>query len=145
MKKVLMLTMLILLIPRILFAVEFLIKVKPSWMEALSDQERIQKGIVEEYNRRGVVGDIIVVRPGGWKWGKEECLPNFIIIKIPDMTMQEGKKYEDRLTEEVQGEIIIKKKRKYQISESLVTIVKTMGGILQTTKGNISIITKTLP
>jgi hypothetical protein len=27
-------------------------------------------------------GDVVVVRPDGWKWGREECLPRFVVVKV---------------------------------------------------------------
>lgn len=30
-------------------------------------------------------GDIVDVRPDGFLWGREECLPRFVIIKIPGL------------------------------------------------------------
>ena len=50
-------------------------------------------------------GDIIAVVDNGHEWGKKEGLPLFVVIKIPEMTMEEAKLYEEQLTEEVDVEI----------------------------------------
>ena len=80
-------------------------------------------------------GDIIVVRPDGWKWGKEECLPNYIVYKLPGLTEEEAKKYEESLTKEVsvtdeisketRTESQMVKKRKYNIPLDTVDTAKT--------------------
>lgn len=38
-------------------------------------------------------GDIVDVRPDGFKWGKEERLPKFVIVKIPGLDAEKVKKY----------------------------------------------------
>ena len=45
--------------------------------------------------------DIIAIKEDGHKWGKKECLPLFKVIKKPGMTLDEAKKYEESLMEEV--------------------------------------------
>ena len=59
-------------------------------------------------------GDIIVVCPDGWKWGREECLPHFVVVKTEE-TFEEAKKYEDSLTEEKDGEMVVLKVRKHHV------------------------------
>lgn len=68
-------------------------------------------------------GDIIVVRPDGWEWGKEECLPNYIVVKLPGVKIEDAKKYEEALFKTVSetrdGRSVevqkVEKKRKYNI------------------------------
>jgi len=38
-------------------------------------------------------GDVVVVMPDGHKWGKEEGLPKFAIIKIPGLSVKDAKEY----------------------------------------------------
>jgi len=38
-------------------------------------------------------GDIVEVRPDGANYGKEEGLPKFVVIKIPDLTITQAQKY----------------------------------------------------
>ena len=67
---------------------EFLVKAKPSW------------------NGKGKeVGDIVVVRPDGWKWGNKECPPDYIIVKLPSMSFEDAKEYEKKLTKTVYVQI----------------------------------------
>ena len=47
-------------------------------------------------------GDVIVVRPDGWVWGKEECLPNYIVVKLNGVPVEDVKHYEEQLTEQVE-------------------------------------------
>jgi hypothetical protein len=109
-------------------------------MDKLS-QEEVDKMTKEErqsYDARSQIGDIIVVRPDGWVWGREECLPNFIVVKVPDMTLEEAKKYEESLskTEIIDDKPVttLLKVRKYQIPLADVDDAKTKNGILTKTK-----------
>lgn len=130
---------------------EFLVKARANWMESLTEQERIDRGLVDKYNRRGVIGDIIVVKPNGWKWGKLEGPPGFVVLKVPNMSMEDAKKYEERLTEIVEEDgkeiALTRKKRKYQLPSIVVDNAKNeVDGVLQLTKTNVvsQIITKAL-
>lgn len=38
-------------------------------------------------------GHVISIQPDGHEWGKEECLPKFQIIKLPDVKVDEVQKY----------------------------------------------------
>lgn len=46
-------------------------------------------------DRRGCYkrGDIVVVMPDNHKWGNAECLPTFVIVKIPGLGVETAKKY----------------------------------------------------
>lgn len=68
---------------------EFLIKAIDA---THSDPEKDARGC---YKR----GDIVVVMPDGHEWGKCECLPKFVIVKIPGLDHEQAKKY----TEEHEG------------------------------------------
>ena len=82
---------------------ELLVKAKAHWMDSLKQDEidKMSNMQKEQYNSRSQIGDVIVVRPDGWVWGKEECLPNFIVVKVPDMAIEEAKKHEEQLVEYV--------------------------------------------
>jgi hypothetical protein len=58
----------------------------------MSEQE------LQSFNARSQIGDVIVVRPDGWKWGSCECLPDFVVVKVKG-TMEENKHLEESLTE----------------------------------------------
>ena len=83
---------------RVGFAAELLVKLEPCWIESLSPQEKIiqhkEDAVYPE------VGEIIVVKPDGWKWGKKECPPKYIVIKVPNMPMEKAKIYEGYSTED---------------------------------------------
>lgn len=116
------------------YAIEFLIKAKPHWKDSWTQEQvdALSPEAKKEYDSRSQVGDIIVVRPDGWEWGNEECLPNFIIVKVPDMTMEEAKQYEESLIDAETMEV--KKVRKYHVEEAEVNDAKNNGGVLQRTK-----------
>jgi len=94
---------------------ELLVKAKPSW------------------NGKGKeVGDVVVVRPNGHVWGKSECLPSYIVIKIPDLSYEDAKKYEEGIYEKYIGERGIEKvrrvkNRKYKIKKTTVDSIKLTG------------------
>ena len=113
---------------------ELLVKAKPHWKDDFT-QARVDAMVKEEkamYDARSQIGDIIVVRPDGWEWGKEERLPNFVVFKLPGVSVDAVKKYEDPLTvgefDEVLGRMVDKvlKRRKHQITPNLVKHYKTL-------------------
>lgn len=44
-------------------------------------------------------GDVVIVKPDGWKWGKCEGLPRFIVLKVPSMTIESAEQYIESLTQ----------------------------------------------
>ena len=64
---------------------EFLVRAESHPMDKLTQEEvdKLNSGQRDSYNARLQKGDIVVVRPDGWKWGKCECLPEFIVVKVP--------------------------------------------------------------
>jgi len=122
--------------------VEFLIKAKDHWMDSLTEKEveNLSKEEKEGYDARSQKGDVIVVKPDGWKWGKSECLPDFIIVKVPGMNMKDAKKYEDPLLEEVIdiNNVMshrILKRRKYFFNKTEVdSCVSSLNNSLELTK-----------
>jgi len=122
--------------------VEFLIKAKDHWMDSLTEKEveNLSKEEKEGYDARSQKGDIIVVKPDRWKWGKEECLPNFIIVKIPEMSLKDGLKYQESLMEDktdINGESYQKllKRRKYFFNKTEVdSCVSSLNNSLELTK-----------
>lgn len=107
-------------------AVELLVQAKPNWQDDWDTVKVKSLSVTEKqtYDARAQIGDIIVVRPDGWKWGKEECLPNYIVVKIPDISFEVAQKYEDVLKDEA-GNIL--KKRKYRIPQPVVNGWKLAG------------------
>lgn len=50
---------------------------------------------IAEKDRRGCykTGDPVVVKPDGWGWGREECPPKFIVLKVPELSVEDGRQY----------------------------------------------------
>jgi len=132
MKKLLFI-FLFLLITSTCFSAELLCKAKEHWLDKFSQIE-IDKMVADKeitldsYNARSQIGDIIVVRPDGWNWGREECLPNFVVIQVPDMTIEEAKIYEESLNDNTDPENSkMLKVRKYNVEKAVVDEVKASG------------------
>ena len=64
---------LILLIASVCNGAELLVKAKPQWMESV-DRSNFTDKQLKQYERRYRVGDVVVIKPDNWKWGKRECL-----------------------------------------------------------------------
>jgi hypothetical protein len=102
------------------YGAEFLVRAKSHWMDewtsqqvnALSDEEK------ESYDARTQREDIVVVRPDGWNWGIQECLPNFIIIKVPGMSMETASQYQQCLLDGETGKM--KKVKKWHVKKKVV-------------------------
>ena len=111
---------------------ELLVRAKPHWKDSFTQKEvdKLSEGELQSYKARSQIGDIIVVKPDGWKWGKEECLPNFIVIKVPYLEYKDAKKYEESLVDETDPEKpTLLKHRKHQIP---LTVVENAKQLLQT-------------
>ena len=100
---------------------EFLLRAKPHWKDTwdsaklatLSQQE------LRQYNARTQIGDIVVVRPDGWVWGNEECLPNFLVVKVPGIVLphnyEESLMAQDGVDEQGHSIMVMLKHRKFQV------------------------------
>jgi len=78
---------------------ELLIRASKHWLDDHTQEQvdAMPQNEKESYNARCQIGDIVVVRPDGWKWGKEECLPTFVVVKVPDLAIEDANKYEESL------------------------------------------------
>jgi hypothetical protein len=98
---------------------ELLVQAKKHWMDDMTQEQidALDEGKKKSRNARIEIGDIVVVRPDGWNWGKEERLPNYIVVKIPELSIEEAGKYENPLFSEPDENGIshILKKRKWQV------------------------------
>jgi hypothetical protein len=111
---------------------DLLVRVSPHWMDSLKTSEvnKLSEGEKQSYNSRTQIGDIIVVRPDGWVWGKEECLPNFIVVKVPSIPLETVKQYEQSLYDTtIPEKPVLLKRRKYRIPEVWVNANKTQNVI----------------
>jgi len=112
---------------------ELLCRAKPHWQDEWDAIKvaSLNESELRSYNARSQIGDIIVVRPDGWVWGREECLPNFIVIKIPDLKLEDAKKYEESLMEQFlddkgNTQIRMLKHRKYQTPKTVIDNAKQL-------------------
>ena len=92
------------------YGAELLVKAEDAWGD---DPSRSRKG------------DIIVVRPDGWKWGKEECLPRFIVIKVPNVKAEDLKYLEQPLMDNKDPENPVTLKRRQYSVGAYTDTVKT--------------------
>jgi hypothetical protein len=86
---------------------ELLVRAQSHRLDKLPQEEvdKMPVGVRRSYDARSQIGDIIVVRPDGWQWGRCECLPEYVVIKIPSMSVEDAKKYEEQLN---QDEVVTK-------------------------------------
>lgn len=66
---------------------EFLIKAQEPWNNSDANAP----------SERSRLGDVIVIRPDGWVWGREECLPRFIVVKVTNLSYDDAKHFEESL------------------------------------------------
>jgi hypothetical protein len=52
-----------------------------------------QETQAEQKSALGKTGDVIAIRHNGAGWGKKEGPPKYAVIKIPDLTVAQAKKY----------------------------------------------------
>lgn len=60
-------------------------------------------------------GDIVVVRPDGWQWGRNECLPDFIVVKVPGLAVDISRDAMELLSDNV-----TERERSYAILSSYI-------------------------
>lgn len=149
--KKLLLILFLCLIPTTVFSAELLVRAKSHWMDTLTQAE-VDKMTLEQkqsYEARSQVGDIVVVRGDNWQWGKEECLPNYVVVKIPQITEVEAKQYEQSLMVQdgvdTQGIPIMKmlRHRKYALPRTDIQTITTNNITLNKNVFNSKLITKT--
>ena len=109
---------------------ELLVKAKAHWMDSLSQQDvdALSDKKKNSYNARSQIGDVILVRPDGWKWGKCECLPGYIVIKLSGTPEKDLKYLEEPLVEineEIQRSKLLKK-RKYKFPSAYMALIKSL-------------------
>jgi len=85
-----------------------------------------------DYEKSYKKGDIVVVFPDGHKWGKEEGPPKFVIVKVPGMSVKEGRKY--MATYRINKEII--KRRRFCISKDFFDMILKQGETVSVDKTN---------
>jgi hypothetical protein len=128
---------------------ELLVKANKHWMDDLKqeDLDKMTKEQLQSYNARSQIGDIIVVRPDGWQWGKEECPPNFVVVKLPGVKEEDVKHYEQPLMDTTDPKnTIMLKVRKYATTPTIVDSCKVeLSGTKEVVKATFdsALVTKT--
>ena len=86
-------------------------------MDLLSNEEvdKFDKKKKEKYDSRYEVGDIIIATSNDHIWGKLEKRPQFVIVKIIDLNIEEAKQYTMPLIKNDK----IKKNCKYRLSTDI--------------------------
>jgi hypothetical protein len=115
------------------YAAEFLVYAKTHWMEKV-DRSEWGAEKLKEYNRRYLPGNPVVVMPDGHEWGRLEGPPSFVIIKVPGLSVEEGRQYLERKEDltaalDVEGKPPTKYRRKWQLPPGLVNSALNQGGI----------------
>lgn len=65
-------------------------------------------------------GDVVVVMPDGWQWGRLEGPPKFVIVKIPGMTVEAAQKYIESENDTIDPEtpvVLTRRKYKFHIDD----------------------------
>ncbi len=131
------------------YPAELLIKANSHWMDGLSqsDIDNMTPSEKQSYDARSQKGDIIVVRPDGWKWGKEERPPRFVVVKLKGVKEADVKHYEQTLMDNSDPEKpVMLKCRKYAVDTLTVdSCVSEVGGAKEIAKEifDTKLITKT--
>jgi hypothetical protein len=120
---------------------EFLIKAQGNlWMENLAKEDWATKKLTQEqFDARSEIGDIVVVKPDGHPWGRCECPPQYVVIKVPKMDWEKAKilekgLYETRLVtvgDREEEQQIMRKKHLYQVPSTLVDLAVKEKGVLE--------------
>lgn len=116
---------------------EALIRAKTHWKDAWNQSKinSLTPAELDEYVARTQLGDIVVIRPDGWTWGSEEGLPNFVLVKIPDMTVEEAKQYEDSIMDNTDPDRPkMVRFRKWFLKPTWVNTIISQGGVYTISK-----------
>ena len=110
---------------------EILIQAKGHWMDNFTQGQidALDDGQKKSREARIQLGDIVVVKPDGWVWGREECLPNYLVVKLPQLSVETVEHFTQSLMGEpnAEGDRPMLRKRKYQIPSQWVTPYITEG------------------
>ena len=115
---------------------ELLVRAHKSWMEDIpqATKDTWYEWQWAKYNRRRRKGNPIVVKPDGWKWGRKECLPQYVVVRV-DMSVAEARKYVEKGFEGKDEDLIIKYNRKYSFDVNELNVaILTSNPILIKTK-----------
>ena len=109
---------------------ELLIRASKHWLDdhTQAQVDAMPQGDKDSYNARTQIGDIIVVKPDGWEWGKEECLPTFLVVKLPQVDVATVEHFTQSLMDMTNPDNPkMLKRRKYRIPENWVSNKALLG------------------
>jgi len=128
---------------------ELLVRAQKHWMDDLKQEDVDKMTAIEKehYEARCQIGDVVAVRPDGWKWGKLECPPEFVIVKIPDMKVEDAEHFNKQLNEVVteSGKERLKmvRFRKYALPKTDIETAKTSAQSISLTESSLALKTVT--
>ena len=114
---------------------EILIRAHNSWMEDVPQEEkdRWDDNMWAKYNRRRRKGNPISVRPDGAKYGKKECPPRYIIVKMPGVRVEDARQYIEKVVDGEEVKFI----RRWNFDHILIdAAISTTQGVIETNKTN---------
>jgi hypothetical protein len=97
---------------------ELLVQARGHWMDNFTQAQidALDDNAKASRDARIQLGDIVVVRPDGWQWGNEENLPRYIIVKIPQLSVDDVSYLVEQLIDKTNPDKpIILKKRKWKV------------------------------
>lgn len=75
---------------------EFLVRAVGHYLDDV-DPNTLPEHKREQWYARTQKGDVFCVRPDGWTWGTKECLPGWIVLKVPGLSVETVKHMEEQL------------------------------------------------
>jgi len=111
---------------------ELLIQAKGHWMDDFTQEQIDALDDIKKASRNARIelGDIVVIKSNGWTWGNEEGLPNYYILKVPNLTIEDASHLTQSLVDDSDPEHpIIKKKRRYQIPQQIISHLNNNDGV----------------
>jgi hypothetical protein len=119
---------------------ELLVMAKKHWLDDVPMAEvlKFDHAQSEGYNARSGIGDVIVAKPDGWPWGREECLPNYIVIKLPGVKVEDVEYLTRPLYEKQADESLkILKRRRFKVNPEEINKLIEKGYSVHEFKGQI--------
>ena len=108
---------------------QLLVRTKNHWLDEVPKLVQLTwtQEEVDEYNRRSIRGDIIVVKDDDHIWGRREGLPDYVIVKIAGLSLNNAKHFEDAL---IIDDVVIRN-RKYKIPEATLNEAMISDGVFE--------------
>ncbi len=77
-------------------SVEILVKAQAFWQRGKAIPEGTTQDTISYLRdmwHQTHRGEIIVIKPDGWEWGRKERPPEYIVVKVPTVTVAQAVKY----------------------------------------------------